>query len=73
MKHAPIFDVELREARLEQNKYLRGKQLDHLGTVLLRADSRKRKAQAPKPKREPEPPARPSEWAKLADLKSILK
>jgi hypothetical protein len=62
MKRAPIFDVELREAQLERNGYLR-QQLDKLGTKLLRAD-RRRKAQAPKPpapkpKREPEPRRRP--------------
>jgi hypothetical protein len=74
MKREPIFDVSLREARLERNQYLRGKQLNHLGTRLLRTDSRKRKAQAPKPKApEPDPPSPNRKWCKLAELKSTLK
>jgi hypothetical protein len=53
MKRAPIFDVELRELRLEQNGYLRRRRLDQLGSEILRADTRQR-AQAPKPTPKPQ-------------------
>jgi hypothetical protein len=58
---------------LTDPKELRKLELQREGTRILRADTRRRN-RVPKPKApEPEPPPPNRKWAKLAELKSLLK
>jgi hypothetical protein len=74
MKRPPIIDVELREFLLrERDTHKRQRLATDIASQILRNDTRRRN-RVPQPK-PPEsiPPAHPSKWCKLADLRSILK